>query len=215
MKNQFVNHKTLIILALCPTLLAGCATQQGTDQLTGAGVGALGGATLGCLIGLAANGGKGCAMGAAIGAGTGALAGWGVVKYQQYQASQVRTPQQDQRLYGLAKSVDTAQVKLHKGTSKPSPVKPGGTVNLSTDYSLQLPANTPSTAVSESWTLKKDGKVIADLPPQTNQRTSGGWNADAAIPIPSSASPGTYVIEHKLKAGDSYDTGESTFIVAK
>ena len=215
MTSNMLKHKTLIALALCPALLAGCATQQGNDQLVGAGAGAVGGAALGCLIGLAANGGQGCAMGAAIGAGTGAIAGWGVVKYQQYQASQVRTPQQDQRLYGLAKSVDTAQVKLNKGISRPNSVKPGGSVNLSTDYSVQLPANTQTTAVSESWTLKKDGKVLADLPPQTNQRTSGGWIADATVPIPSSAAPGTYVIEHKVQAGNSYDTGESTFIVAK
>jgi len=215
MTSHMLKHKTLLAWALCPALLAGCATQQGNDQLVGAGAGAVGGAALGCLIGLAAGGGKGCAMGAAIGAGTGAIAGWGVVKYQQYQASQVRTPQQDQRLYGLAKSVDTAQVKLNKGLSKPSPVKPGGSVNLSTDYSVQLPANMQTTSVSESWTLKKDGKVLADLPPQTNQRTSGGWNADATVPIPSGAAPGTYVIEHKVQAGNSYDTGESTFIVAK
>lgn len=213
--NTMAKHHTLAALALCPLLLAGCATQQGNDQLMGAGAGALGGATLGCLAGLAAGGGSGCATGAAIGAATGAVAGWGVVKYNQYQASQVRSAQDDQRLYGLAKSVDTAQVKIHKGTSKPSPVRPGGSVKLFTDYSVQLPANTKAIQVAESWTLKKDGKVLAEMPAQTSQRSSGGWNADASIPIPKGANLGTYVIEHKVQAGDSYDTDESTFVVAK
>ncbi len=213
--NRMRGHKTLLALALCPLLLAGCATQQGNDQLMGAGAGAVGGAALGCLIGYAAGGGSGCATGAAIGGAAGAVAGWGAVKYSQYQASQVRTAQEDQRLYGLAKSVDTAQVKINKGTSKPSPVKPGDSVKLFTDYSVQLPANTKTTPVSESWTLKKDGKVLADLPPQNSQRSSGGWNADATVPIPKNASAGTYVIEHKVQAGNSYDTDESTFIVAK
>jgi len=213
--NTIFNHKSLSAFLLCPVLLSGCATQQGNDQLVGAGAGAAGGAALGCLIGLAAGGGRGCAIGAAAGAVTGAAAGWGVVKYQQYQASQVRTPQEDQRLYGLAKSVDTTQVKINKGTSKPGTVKPGESVKLFTDYSVQLPAKQKTAPVSESWTLKKDGKVLAELPPQNNQRTSGGWNADATVPIPKSASPGTYVIEHKVASGDSYDTDESTFVVAK
>jgi len=214
--NTTLNHKkTICAFLLCPLLLSACATQQGNDQLMGAGAGAVGGAALGCLIGLAAGGGRGCATGAAIGAATGAVAGWGAVKLSQYQATQVRTPQEDQRLYGLTKSVDTAQVKINKGTSKPGMVKPGESVKLFTDYSLQLPTKQSTAQVAESWTLKKDGKVLADLPPQNNQRTSGGWNADATVPIPANASPGTYVIEHKVAAGNSYDTDESTFVVAK
>ncbi len=176
----------------------------------------LGGAALGCLTGFIASGhASGCATGAAIGAATGAVAGWGAVKLSQYQASQVRTPQEDQKLYGLAKSVSTTQVKIQKGTSTPNMVKPGDSVKLFTDYSVQLPANMSSTPVSESWTLKKDGKVLAELPAQNNQRTSGGWNADATVPVPKDAAPGTYVIEHKVQAGNSYDTDESTFVVSR
>ena len=213
--NTIFNHKSISAFMLCPLLLAGCATQQGNDQLIGAGGGALGGAALGCLIGLAAGGGKGCATGAAIGAATGAVVGWGAVKLSQYQASQVRTPQEDQRLYGLTKSVDTTQVKINKGTSTPGTVRPGGSVRLFTDYSVQLPPKQNTAPVSESWTLKKDNKVLAELPPQNNQRTSGGWNADATVPIPTNASPGTYVIEHKVASGNSYDTDESSFVVAR
>jgi hypothetical protein len=213
--NTIFNHKSLAAFMLCPLLLAGCASQQGNDQLMGAGLGALGGAALGCAIGAAAGGSSGCATGAAIGAATGVVAGWGVVKYQQYQATQVRTAQEDQRLYGLAKSVDTTQVKINKGTSKPNTVKPGDSVKLFTDYSVQLPNKQNTAPVSESWTLKKDGKVLAELPAQDNQRSSGGWNADATVPIPKNATPGTYVVEHKVASGNSYDTDESTFVVAK
>jgi uncharacterized protein YcfJ len=213
--NKRIYCKSLVVAALFPVLLTSCATQQGNDQLMGAGAGALSGAALGCLTGLAFGGGSGCAQGAAIGATVGMVAGWGVVKMNQYQASQVRTANEDQRLYGLAKSVNTPQVKINKGTSKPDTVRPGESVKLSTDYSLQLPDNMKTASVSESWTLKKDGKVLADLPPQNNQRSSGGWDADGVVPIPKEAKPGTYVIEHKVKAGDSYDTDESTFLVSK
>lgn len=214
--NQTLNKKTLIALALCPSLLVGCATQQGNDQLMGAGAGALGGAALGCLTGFIAGGSaSSCGTGAAIGAAAGAVVGWGAVKISQYQASQVRTAQNDQQMYGLTKPVDTTQVKIRKGSATPRTVKPGDSVKLFTDYSVMLPPKVPSTQVAESWTLQKDGKVLAQLPQQTSDRASGGWNADATVPIPKNAELGTYVIEHKVQAGTSYDTDESTFIVAK
>jgi outer membrane lipoprotein SlyB len=215
MKNT-INHKTLVALALCPSLLAACATQQGNDQLMGAGAGAVGGAALGCLTGFIAGGdASGCGKGAAIGAATGAVVGWGAVKLSQYQASQVRTPTDDQQMYGLTKPVDATQVKIRKGSSAPRTVKPGEAVNVTTDYSLMLPPKTASTPVTETWTLEKDGKKLAELPQKNTDRASGGWNADATIPVPTNAELGTYVIQHKVQAGASYDTDESTFIVAK
>jgi hypothetical protein len=216
MNNAF-NRKTLLALAMLPILMTGgCATQQGNDQLMGAGVGLASGAALGCLTGFLASGhAGGCATGAAVGAAVGAVTGWGAVKLSQYQSSQVRSAQEDQQIYGLTKSVNTTQIKINKGTSTPKTVRPGESVKLFTDYSIQLPANISSSPVSESWILKKDGKVLAELPPQNSQRTSGGWNADATVPIPTNAELGTYVIEHKVLAGNSYDTDESTFVVTR
>ena len=62
----------LSTLAIAGTLLAGCATQQGTNTAVGTGAGAAGGAALGALIG----GGKGAAIGAGVGAAGGALVGY-------------------------------------------------------------------------------------------------------------------------------------------
>lgn len=215
--NKTCKRRKLVAAAILPVLMiGGCATQQGNDQLMGAGAGMVGGAALGCLTGFLAGGNAGgCATGAAIGAAVGAVTGWGAVKVSQYQASQVRSVQEDQQVYGLTKSVNATQIKINKGTSNPKMVKPGDSVLLFTDYSVQLPANMTSTQVSESWILKKDGNVLAELPPQNNLRTAGGWNADATIPIPTNAEPGTYVIEHKVLAGSSYDTDESTFVVSR
>jgi hypothetical protein len=208
-------QKVFIGLVLFPVLLTGCATEQGNEQLKGAGIGMVSGAALGCLIGFAAGGGKGCAMGAGIGAATGTIAGWGVVKLNQYKAEPVRTAKADQRMYPMIKPVDSAQVKIRKGTSTPHRVKPGGTVKLSTDYSVTLPQNMQTTPITEHWVLMKDGKPLTDLPPQNSQRSSGGWVAEASIPIPKEAEPGTYVIEHTVQAGNSYDTDESTFVVSR
>lgn len=194
----------IVTLALCCGLSAGCANQQGNQQLLGAGLGT----AIGCGIGYAIGGDVGCAVGGALGA----AAGWGIVA--QYQATQVRSAEQDQQLYGLAEPVNATTVKIRKGSASPTSVRPGDTVKVVTDYSLMAPASTQGPiAVQESWALKKDGKVIADLPPQSNNRAAGGWAADASIPIPKNAKAGTYVVEHKVQAGTSYDTDESIFNV--
>jgi hypothetical protein len=201
-------------VALC-LLLSACATPQGNDQLRGAGVGAAGGALLGCAIGLLVAGGKGCAKGAAIGAVSGVVAGWGAVKVSQYQASQVRDIRQDQQIYGRAAPVDSAQVKIRKGTVQPKTVRPGESVKISTDYSVMLPRREQTASVTESWALMRDNNVLANVPGQGGLRTPGGFAADATIPIPRDAKPGTYVIEHRVAAGSSYDTDESVFVVSR
>jgi hypothetical protein len=188
-------------------VLSGCQTTgEANEQAMGAGVGA----ALGCGVGLLIGGrAENCLAGAA----AGGLLGWGVVKLNQYQAHQVRSASADQRVYGLTQAVNSPQVKIRKGTSAPRRVRPGQSVDISTDYSLMLPPGDRSAKVKESWVLMKDGKVLANLPPQTNRRTAGGWAASAEIPIPGDAAPGTYVVEHKVSAGSSYDEDESTFTV--
>ncbi|MDE1182897.1 OmpA family protein [Paraburkholderia sp.] len=60
------------VFAVAGSLLAGCATQQGTNTAVGTGVGAGVGAGLGALIG----GGKGAAIGAGVGAAAGGITGY-------------------------------------------------------------------------------------------------------------------------------------------
>lgn len=187
--------------------IAGCQTTGGTqDQVAGAGVGALVGCGIGALV---TGSGRGCATGAAIGG----LLGWGAVALTQYNAQQVRSSSADSRIYGLTAPVSDTQVKIRQGASSPKSVRPGDSVNISTDYSVLLPSGVSNTSVTESWVLKKDGSTVANLPAKTSTRTAGGWQADAAIKIPDNVPAGTYVIEHKVKAGSSYDTDESTFVV--
>jgi len=189
-------------------VVSGCQSTGGevNEQMVGAGVGA----ALGCGVGLLIGGrAEHCLAGAA----AGGLVGWGVVKINQYQAHQVRSAAAERRVYGLTQAVDTPQVKIRRGTSSPRHVRPGQDVRITTDYSVLLPPGDRSATVRESWVLKKDGRVLANLPPQTNRRTAGGWAASASIPIPGNASPGTYVVEHKVSSGSSYDEDDSTFIV--
>ena len=164
-----------------------------------------GGLTTGLLTGNVGYGIAGAAAGAAL--------AWGAVKLVQYHSQQVRTPEQDQSLYGLTPSTNSVLVKLNKGTASPETVSPGQQVTIVSDYSLALPPSQGSASVQEIYALKKDGKLLFQSPPQTAQRTAGGYAVNAAIPIPADAKPGTYVVETKVQAGSSYDVNQAVFIV--
>jgi len=193
-------------LALCCGALSGCATGEGNQQLLGAGLGT----AVGCGLGYAVGGARGCAVGSVLGAAS----GWGIVAQYQ-QATQVRSATQDQQIYGVTEPVSTTQIQIRKANASPATVRPGDTVQVTTDYSLMMPQAlaTQGTDVKESLALKKDGKVLFSTPPQTTRRGVGGWVAPAQIPIPKNAQPGTYVVEHKVEVGTSYDTDESVFLV--
>ncbi|HEV3422236.1 MAG TPA: OmpA family protein [Paraburkholderia sp.] len=62
----------LAVFAVAGSLLAGCATQQGTNTAVGTGVGAGTGAAIGAIFG----GGKGAAIGAGAGAAVGGIVGY-------------------------------------------------------------------------------------------------------------------------------------------
>ncbi|SPB18721.1 ompA family protein [Caballeronia novacaledonica] len=62
----------LSVFAVAGALVAGCASQQGTDTAVGTGVGAATGAGIGAIFG----GGKGAAIGAATGAAVGGITGY-------------------------------------------------------------------------------------------------------------------------------------------
>ena len=62
----------LAVFAVAGSLLAGCASQQGTDTAVGTGVGAATGAAIGAIFG----GGKGAAIGAGVGAAVGGVTGY-------------------------------------------------------------------------------------------------------------------------------------------
>jgi hypothetical protein len=183
-----------------------CETTGGArDSVAGAGIGA----ALGCGIGALVKGSRGCAVGAAVGA----AAGLAYVAINHYQAKQVRTSTADRRVYGVTTQVSSTQVKIRSGSNSPTRVRPGQPVNIITDYSVLLPPGKSSTVVSESWVLKQDGKTVTSLPTKTETRDEGGWKSQAEITIPQGTPPGTYVIEHKVKAGSSYDTDTSSFVV--
>jgi hypothetical protein len=198
--------KKLIALTLCSTLIAGCAAQEGNDQLLGAGVGAAAGALAGQLAG-------GNTKSTLIGAAAGAAIGWAAVKLVQYRSNQVRPAAQDAQIYGVSEIRDNPTVVIRRGTTNPKQARAGEQITVQTDYSLQLPQGMQESKVTESVTLKKDGKELTKLPAKTVTHKAGGILSEAIVNLPQGAEPGTYVIEHKVMVGTSYDTDESVFVV--
>jgi hypothetical protein len=199
--------KNAVSTAVCMSLLSGCASMpQENQQAMGAAFGALAG---GLATGLT-TGNVGYGLLGALG---GAALGWGAVKLVQYNSEQVRTVEQDRSLYGFTPSVNNVLVKLNKGSASPETVSPGQQVTVDSDYSLALPASQRTVSVQETYALKKDGKLLFESSPQTADRTAGGYAVHAGIPIPSDATPGTYVVESKVQAGSSYDVNQAVFIV--
>ncbi len=204
---MYSRSKALMAATLCADLLSGCATTPGQQQQAwGAGLGALTGGGLAALAG-------GNRQAIAAGALAGGLIGWGAVKLSQYQATQTMTATQ-MEASGLARSVTTTTVNIRNGTATPGMVRPGNQVKLVTDYLVNAPAGTSSVQIAETWSLKKDGQPLAILPAVNQARGPGGYAAEATIPIPQNAAPGTYVVEHKVQAGPSYDVDESVFVVS-
>jgi hypothetical protein len=201
-------ERSLIAAVAATLILTGCASMDADSQQQAMGAGI--GAALGCGVGaLITHDARGCAAGAAIGG----VVGFGAVALSQYHARQVRTAQQEASLYGLTKPVSGVQVKIRKGTASPKVVNPGKQVEVATRYSLFLPQGESSVAVSESWVLKKDGKTLTTIPAEAAVRSAGGFEVTGFFPVPANATPGTYVVEHVVKAGSSYDTDESSFVV--
>lgn len=204
---MYSQSKALIATSLCSGLLSGCVTTPGQQQQAmGAGLGALTGAGLAALAG-------GNRQAITAGALAGGFIGWGAVKLSQYQATQTMTATQ-MEANGLARSVTTTTVNIQNGTATPGMVRPGNQVKVVTDYLVNAPAGISSVQIAETWSLKKDGQPLATLPAANQVRAPGGYAAEAYIPIPQNADPGTYVVEHKVQAGTSYDIDESVFVVS-
>ncbi|CAM2192017.1 OmpA family protein [Paraburkholderia sp. A1RI_3L] len=150
----------LSVFAIAGALVAGCATQQGTNTAVGTGVGAGVGAGLGALIG----GGKG----AAIGAGVGAVAG-GVTGYN-WQA--IRN-----KLSGAT-----------KGTGTQITEQPDGSLKLNIPSSVTFDTN--SYAIKPSFapvldqvaqTLNQNPEVIAQVVGHTDSTGQAAYNQTLSV----------------------------------
>ncbi|MCI0733602.1 MAG: hypothetical protein L0Y38_07250 [Methylococcaceae bacterium] len=190
--------------------LSGCANMSTGEQ---AGAALLGCGAVGAIVGLATDS---AGIGAAAGGGCLAL-GAAAIAINYYQSQQSRSYTQDQEAYGYSLAqVTEPVVKVRNGTASPNVVRSGDKLAVTTNYSVITPEDQAQNAIAveETLVLSKDGELIKTLGPRVEQRTAGGWDAQAEMKIPDKMPAGTYVIEHKVKVGDSYSVQNSSFEVA-
>jgi phage tail tape-measure protein len=100
--------------ALISSLFSGCAAGSLTTREKGAGIGALGGAAAGGIIGSAVrHPAAGAAIGAALGLGAGALIG------DQLQGRENRSLEQDQQIYRNQEEIERQRRELEELRRRP------------------------------------------------------------------------------------------------
>ena len=148
------------VLAVAASLVAGCATQQGTNTALGTGVGAGTGAAIGAIFG----GGKGAAIGAATGAVVGGVTG--------YNWDSIRN-----RMSGAT-----------KGTGTQITEQPDGSLKLNIPSSVTF--DTSSYAIKPSFapvldqlaqTLQQNPEVVASVVGHTDSTGSLQYNQTLSV----------------------------------
>ncbi|MBB5408123.1 MULTISPECIES: OmpA family protein [unclassified Paraburkholderia] len=148
------------VFAVAGSLVAGCATQQGTNTAVGTGVGAGAGAAIGAIFG----GGKGAAIGAATGAAVGGVTG--------YNWDNIRN-----RMSGAT-----------KGTGTQITEQPDGSLKLNIPSSVTF--DTSSYAIKPSFapvldqlaqTLQQNPEVVASVVGHTDSTGSLQYNETLSV----------------------------------
>ncbi|MBB5445279.1 outer membrane protein OmpA-like peptidoglycan-associated protein [Paraburkholderia sp. Clong3] len=148
------------VFAVAGSLVAGCATQQGTNTAVGTGVGAGAGAAIGAIFG----GGKGAAIGAATGAAVGGITG--------YNWDNIRN-----RMSGAT-----------KGTGTQITEQPDGSLKLNIPSSVTF--DTSSYAIKPSFapvldqlaqTLQQNPEVVASVVGHTDSTGSLQYNETLSV----------------------------------
>jgi outer membrane protein OmpA-like peptidoglycan-associated protein len=150
----------LAVFAVAGSVLAGCATQQGTDTAVGTGVGAGTGAAIGAIFG----GGKGAAIGAGVGAAVGGVTG--------YNWQNIRN-----RMSGAT-----------KGTGTQITEQPDGSLKLNIPSSVTF--DTSSYAIKPSFapvldqlaqTMQQNPEIVASVVGHTDSTGSPQYNQTLSV----------------------------------
>jgi tetratricopeptide (TPR) repeat protein len=119
-------------------------------------------------------------------------------------------PRADERQTGPE---NTTLVKIQKATASHVTAKAGDTVEFLTEYSLTLPEGARRKFVEATWVLKRNGKKIGTEGISARMAKAGVNSAANELTLPPRVRPGTYVVEHRVRAENSYDVAQSSFSV--
>ena len=183
-KNLMIGIALLLSVAL---IAVGCETMGESAGLGGA-LGAGAGAIIGHQSGHTVEG-------ALIGAAVGALAG---IVVHDIKAHQVRNAQQTAAQYNYAPA-QGVKIVGESGACSPGVIRPGGTVTTSVQYAV-LGAPPSGINITETRTLRQNGRIIKQVSSRDFMRTDGTWESTQEINFPANTPPGTYEVSQSIRA---------------
>jgi hypothetical protein len=179
---------TSVVVVVCFALAAvGCQTTGES-----AGLGGLIGATGGAIIGHQSGNALG---GAIIGGALGALAG---IIIHDIKVHQKQNAQQTAAQYNYTPDQGT-KIVGETGAASPTVIRPGGAVTTSMQYAV-MGAGPNGIKVTETRTLRQNGKIIKQVSSQDFMRTDGTWESTQQINFPSNAPAGSYEVAQTVTA---------------
>ena len=197
----------VIVLALLGAFLPGCATTDSTlgghkGAAIGAGTGAVGGAVIGGLVG----GREGAVAGGLLGALAGGLIG----NYYDQKEKGLAETRKAHADYNAAKGT---RLRIEKVRATPSPVRPGGTVQIDVTYAVLTPAEGILVPVRETREILFSGSKVGETSVNI-EREGGTWRSVVSVTLPADARPGNYrVIASVEFRGGGKDLKETAFRV--
>jgi hypothetical protein len=197
----------LVVLALLGTILPGCATTDSTlgghqGAAIGVGAGAVGGAVIGGLVG----GKKGAVAGGLLGALAGGLIG-------NYHDQKEKGPAETRQAYADYNAAKGTRLRIEKVTTGPTPVRPGGTVDIDVTYAVLTPTDNVQVPVRETREILFDGSKVGETSVDI-EREGGTWRSVVTVTLPADARPGNYRVLASVEfRGGGKDLMESAFHV--
>ncbi|MFO7785631.1 MAG: hypothetical protein R6V25_13450 [Desulfatiglandales bacterium] len=185
---------------------AGEGYQRHEGAIIGGGAGAATGGAAGGVIG-AQSGHTG--TGIVIGSLLGALAGAAIGHYA-YDQNRTEAAAQQQYAYDYNQS-KTNLVRIDDVFASPATVRAGGTVDLSTTYTVLGPQGA-TMEVIETREIRHAGELLGK-PQVTVQRQGGTYTSRVPLTLPRRSQRGVYTVYATIQSGGSSDSREFTFIV--
>jgi hypothetical protein len=222
--------KTFAVYVLAVTLaVPGCATVPGGDGkptfgspeacvATYTGLGALGGALLGNLIGRDT---QSTVAGAAVAGVVAFAAAWGhcFKKFSTAQSREVKGYEETAKQVRYSPRQGSV-VKISDYRIDPTAIAPGGTVKFKANYHVMTPGSR-DVDVTETRILKvfdpnkRQYVEIGQVPEKTVIARGSTRNTDGSFPIPSNAQEGRFMLAFKVDAAGQSDIEEIPFEITR
>lgn len=107
-----------------------------------------------------------------------------------------------------------AQVSIRNASVSLPVASAGQTVEFETEFMLELPPGETERQITATWTLIHNGRRIGKQGEASMPLKTGVHSTRTELELPAHMKPGTYVVEHRIGAGNSQDVARSSFQVA-